>query len=220
MAMPEISGLCRSDGPAVAAWPFWIYSPFGVVLLLVRLALLASFAGLSIVLPEGWRRREFPMLRPSHGHRRQAQPAEVGNRSSHRQAHRRRQSCFRARHARHAGYRAADFPERDGAPAGKLPERPHLQACRVDLRRASDLGAGQAWAGRSVSQLETSFRRGQLLCSGRNDHQQRQGAVPLPFDLAGSRPSGGAAGAEADDQPGAGRPHRSCRAAWRRFPVC
>ena len=63
MPPPDISELCRSDGPAVAAWPFWIYSPVGVVVLLVRVVLLAGFAGVAMALPRRWRQAPFPILR-------------------------------------------------------------------------------------------------------------------------------------------------------------
>ena len=61
--MPDISHLCEVEGPAVAAWPFWLYSPVGLVVLLVRSLLLASFGGIGRLLPQRWRHVPYPVLR-------------------------------------------------------------------------------------------------------------------------------------------------------------
>lgn len=61
--MPDISHLCEVEGPAVAAWPFWLYSPVGLVVLLVRSLLLASFGGIGRLLPRRWRHVPYPVLR-------------------------------------------------------------------------------------------------------------------------------------------------------------
>ncbi|CAI9417766.1 hypothetical protein ANOBCDAF_04063 [Pleomorphomonas sp. T1.2MG-36] len=62
-AMPDVSHLCEAEGPAIAAWPFWLYSPVGVVVLLVRSLLLASFGGIGRLLPRHWRPVPYPLLR-------------------------------------------------------------------------------------------------------------------------------------------------------------
>lgn len=64
---PDVSRLCLSDGPEVAALRFWIYLPFGILVLVLRLVVLAGFVGLGAVLPRRWKPVAFRCLRRSLG---------------------------------------------------------------------------------------------------------------------------------------------------------
>lgn len=67
MTEPDVSQLCLSDGPEIAARRFWIYLPLGICVLALRLTVLAVFAAVSPVLPRRWRPVSFRGLRRALG---------------------------------------------------------------------------------------------------------------------------------------------------------
>ncbi|MCW2244448.1 ancient ubiquitous protein 1 [Azospirillum fermentarium] len=61
--MLHISDICDNNSPEIANPLFWFYCPFGIVVLVIRLFIIASFVFFSVVTPPEWRRVSFPVLR-------------------------------------------------------------------------------------------------------------------------------------------------------------